>query len=112
MLTLTNKQYDRAKWLVQIAFPAFSTFYLTLGQIWGLPSPDKVVGTLAALATFGGVILGVNSKKYNASSEIETNSDISSTGLDPNSVKYDSDLYEIYKNSFDPPSDGPLFGGN
>ena len=112
MLTLTNKQYDRAKWLVQIAFPAFSTFYLTLGQIWGLPSPDKVVGTLAALATFGGIILGVNSKKYNSSSDVEVLSEPSSTWLDPNSADYDSDLYDIYKTSFDSPEDGPLFGGN
>ena len=66
MLNLSNKQYNIAKWTVQIASPAFATFYLTLGQLWGLPASDKVVGTLAALTTFSGIILGINSRRYNS----------------------------------------------
>lgn len=70
MFNLSSKHYDFAKWMVQIAFPAFATFYLTLGQLWGLPASDKVVATLAALATFVGLILGINSRQYNADLEV------------------------------------------
>lgn len=64
MLMLTGKVYDRAKQMVQVWIPAFSTLYFTLGSIWGLPAVEQVIGTLAALATFLGVILGVSSKSY------------------------------------------------
>lgn len=64
---LVGKPYDRVKQFVQIWIPALSTLYFTLGSIWDLPSVTQVIGTLAALATFGGVILGLSSKAYYSS---------------------------------------------
>lgn len=114
MFTLSNKQYDFAKKVIQIWFPAFCTFYLTIGQLWGLPSPEKVVGTLAAFATFSGVVLGISSKNYN-SSDPEPN--VEDNLVDPNSSSYDTDLFDIYNktikdnNSDFWPKQPPFTGG-
>lgn len=62
-----DKQYDLAKTLVQLWIPAFSSAYFGLASIWGLPAPDKVVGTLAILATFLGVTLRISTNQYQAS---------------------------------------------
>lgn len=59
--------YLRMKFIVQILLPAISTLYFTLGAVWGLPMVEQVIGTLAALATFLGVLLGLSTKAYNAS---------------------------------------------
>lgn len=64
---LGTGSYAFGKRLVQVIIPALSTFYFTLGAIWGLPGVEKVVGTLACLATFGGVCLGLSSKRYDSS---------------------------------------------
>lgn len=64
---LSDKMYNRLKWLVQIVLPATATFYFGVSQIYGLPGGEAVVGTIALLTTFLGVILGISSKQYNAS---------------------------------------------
>lgn len=61
---LSNTTYDRLKFIVQTVLPALATLYFTVGTIWGLPSVEQVVGTAAALATFGGVILRRSDKTY------------------------------------------------
>lgn len=66
-LLLGDKIYEKMKFVVQIVFPALSTFYFTLGGVWDLPSVEQVIGTLAALATFFGVILGLSTKTYKES---------------------------------------------
>ena len=64
---LSPKLYDRMKQFVQIVLPAFATFYLTLGQVWGFGYVEQVVATTTALTTFLGVLLGVSSRTYNNS---------------------------------------------
>jgi len=67
---LSTKVYEILKTLVQLILPALGTLYFTLSKIWGeekLPNPEEVVGTLAALATFGGVTLRLSTKSYNNS---------------------------------------------
>lgn len=64
---LPPKWYDRIRVLVQVILPALSTLYFTLGGIWGLPAVTQVVGTLAALVTFGGVGMTLSRKNYMAS---------------------------------------------
>ena len=64
---LTNRMYDWAKKFVTIIIPALSTLYFTLANVLGLPYAEEVVGTMAALATFGGVVLGLSTKAYNNS---------------------------------------------
>lgn len=64
--TLTNFQYDWAKRLVQVILPASGSAYFALGNIWGFPATEEVVGSLAIVATFLGAVLGVSSSNYNA----------------------------------------------
>lgn len=66
-MLLKGKTYDRAKTAVQVWIPATSAAYFGLAQIWGLPGAEKVVGSLAILATFLGVTLGVSSRNYEKS---------------------------------------------
>ena len=64
---LGDAVYDKMKFLVQTVLPALSTLYFTLSGVWDLPYTTQVIGTLAALATFFGVLLGISTKQYNAS---------------------------------------------
>lgn len=64
---ISDVTYDRMKKLVQFILPAAGTLYFTLAQIWGLPNGEQVVGTITAIALFGGVALGFSKKSYNAS---------------------------------------------
>lgn len=61
---LQNKSYDILKWVALVALPATSALYLTLAALWNLPNPTEVAGTIAAVDTFLGVLLGVSSAKY------------------------------------------------
>lgn len=64
---LSDHQYNVLKWLVAIVLPAVGALYYGLSQIWGLPNSEEVVGTLAVIGTFGGVLLGLSTKQYNNS---------------------------------------------
>ncbi len=62
---LSNKTYDILKWIALYLLPALGTLYFALAGIWGFPFGEQVVGTITALDTFLGVILGISSAKYN-----------------------------------------------
>lgn len=66
-MLFNNSTYNILKKLVQIVIPAVSSLYFGLSQIWGLPWGEEIVGTLALLATFLGVLLGISTNKYNNS---------------------------------------------
>lgn len=61
---ITGKLYDYLKWLAQIALPAFGALYIALAALWDLPKPQEVAGTILALDTFLGVILGISQVSY------------------------------------------------
>lgn len=67
LFKMENETYDRWKWIAQIAIPAFGTFCYTLSAIWNLPYGKEIVGTLTALDTLLGVILGISTKNYKKS---------------------------------------------
>lgn len=92
MLTAKNDQvmlsdgwYAFGKKLVQVFIPALSAMYFTLAAIWDLPAADKVTGTLAVLATFLGVCLGISSKQYDKS-EAAFDGDIVTTKLEGRTI--------------------------
>lgn len=64
-MKMSNKTYDILKYITQIVIPAVGTLYFALAGIWGFPYGEEIVGTLAALDTFMGVVLGISSKQYN-----------------------------------------------
>lgn len=63
-MLLSNKQYDILKWVAQILLPALGTLYFALAGIWGFPFGEQIVGTITAIDTFLGVILGISSANY------------------------------------------------
>lgn len=64
-MKMTNKTYDVLKWIAQYLLPALATLYFAIAGIWGLPYGEQVVGTIAAIDTFLGVILGISTYQYN-----------------------------------------------
>ena len=64
-MKLTNKTYDTLKSIAQIVLPAAGTLYFALASIWGLPYGEEIVGTITAVDTFLGVLLGVSTSQYN-----------------------------------------------
>lgn len=63
-MKLSNKAYDTLKWIAQYFLPALGALYFALAGIWGLPYGEQVVGTLAAIDTFLGVVLGISTAAY------------------------------------------------
>lgn len=61
---MSNKLYDRLKFVALVLLPALATLYLTISAIWGLPYGEAVAGTITAIDTFLGALLGVSSKNY------------------------------------------------
>lgn len=64
---LPNKAYDRLKPTVEVILPGAGALYFSIAQIWGLPAAEEVVGTIAAVAVFLGLLLNVSSRAYNNS---------------------------------------------
>lgn len=64
-MKLKNKTYDILKWIAQILLPALGTLYFAIAKIWGLPYPAEVVGTITAVDTFLGALLGISTMQYN-----------------------------------------------
>lgn len=62
---MSNKTYDLLKWIAQLLLPALGTMYFALAQIWGFPYGEEIVGTITAVDTFLGVILGISTVQYN-----------------------------------------------
>ena len=64
-MKLSNKMYDVLKWVAMYLLPATGTLYFALAGIWNLPYGEQVVGTITAIDTFLGVLLGISTMKYN-----------------------------------------------
>ena len=64
-MKMNNKTYDTLKWIAQYLLPALGALYFALAGIWGLPYGEQIVGTLVAVDTFLGVILGISTSQYN-----------------------------------------------
>lgn len=64
-MKLNDKLYNVLKWVAQFLLPALGTLYFALAGIWGLPYGEQVVGTIVAVDTFLGVILGISTSNYN-----------------------------------------------
>lgn len=61
---MSNKVYDILKWIALVVLPATATLYFALSGIWGLPYGEEVVGTITAIDTFLGALLGISSINY------------------------------------------------
>lgn len=63
-MKFNNKIYDILKWIAQIVLPALGTFYFALASIWGLPYGEQIVGTITAIDTLLGALLGISNIQY------------------------------------------------
>ena len=63
-MKIDSKTYDLLKWVASLLLPAIGTLYFALAQIWGFPCAEQVLGTITAIDTFLGVILGLSSNAY------------------------------------------------
>ena len=64
-MKLSNKMYDSLKWIAMYFLPAVGTLYFALAGIWNLPYGEQIVGSITAVDTFLGVILGISTIQYN-----------------------------------------------
>lgn len=78
-LQLSNGFYDQLKRVSTVVLPGISALYFTLAQIWGLPAAEQVVGTIAAVNLFVGVLVSLSSKSYNGPDKYDGSIDIEAT---------------------------------
>ena len=64
-MKLPDNVYNVLKWVTMILLPAVATLYFTLGGIWGFPYVEQIVGTIAAIETFLGALIGLSTIQYN-----------------------------------------------
>lgn len=70
-MKFSNKTFDILKWIAQIVLPAIGTLYFSLAGIWAWPYPEEIVGTIVAVDTFLGVLLGISTHQYNKAKEVK-----------------------------------------
>lgn len=66
---MNNKLYDVLKWIAMVVLPAIGTLYFALAGIWGFPYGEEIVGTITAVDTCLGVILGISNAQYKKKAE-------------------------------------------
>lgn len=66
-MKMSNKVYDVLKWIAMVVLPAIGTLYFALAGIWGFPYAEQIVGTITAVDTFLGVMLGISNAQYKKS---------------------------------------------
>lgn len=64
-MKMSNKIYDILKWIAMYFLPALGTLYFALAGIWNLPYGENIVGSITAMDTFLGVLLGISTSQYN-----------------------------------------------
>lgn len=91
-ILLSDKWYELGKKMVLVILPAFSSLYFGLSQVWGIPGAEKVIGTLAVLTTFLGVILGISSRNYESSGAAYDGTMVVGTSADGTKLAYSMEL--------------------
>lgn len=61
---ISNTAYDIFKFVVQIILPGLGALYVSLSGFWGLPEPEAVAGSIAAIALFLGLFLKYSEVRY------------------------------------------------
>ena len=64
-MKLPDNVYNVLKWICLVFLPAISTLYFALANIWGFPYVTEIVGTIAAVETFLGALIGISTISYN-----------------------------------------------
>lgn len=67
IFAIPDKAYDILKAVALVILPAIGTLYSALAGIWGWPYGEQIVGSIIAIDTFLGVVLGISSMQYKKS---------------------------------------------
>lgn len=62
---MKNKTYDTLKNVAVVILPALGALYFGIAEIWGLPKAQEVVGTIAVVNVFVGVVVKAAQVSYN-----------------------------------------------
>lgn len=62
-----GSMYDHLKFVALVFMPGLSSLYFGLGQIWGFPAIEEVIGSIAVVDTVLGGLLGISTVNYNKS---------------------------------------------
>ena len=68
-MIFNDKVYDVLKWIALIFLPALATLWFTVAKIWGLPYMGEITGTLVAIDTFLGALIGISNIRYQLEAE-------------------------------------------
>ena len=63
-IKLSNNSYDFWKKMCLHVLPALGALYATLATIWDLPYGVEISGSILAINTFIGGILGISTENY------------------------------------------------
>lgn len=63
----SDKVYNQIKYAAQYWLPGLGALYAALAALWGFPYATEVVGSIAAIDIFLGVLLGLGAASYNKS---------------------------------------------
>lgn len=64
---LSPALYSKLKNTVLVGLPVIGSLYFGLGQIWGFPNVEEVVGTTTVITTVLGGAVAVSKKRYDES---------------------------------------------
>lgn len=68
-LKMKNETYDLLKKIAMYWLPALATCVITIFTIWGIPYGEQIGGTIMAIDTLLGAVLGISAKNYNKEME-------------------------------------------
>lgn len=74
-MTLSNKTYDRLKWIAQYLLPALAALWLGLAKVWNLPLGSEIGATISLIDVFLGAVLGISSKNYQGDGNLVINTE-------------------------------------
>ena len=70
-MIIPDKVYNVLKWICMVCLPAIATLWFALGKIWGFPYLAEIEGTIIAIDTFIGALIGVSTISYNNKKKID-----------------------------------------
>jgi hypothetical protein len=86
-MLFSNKVYNILKSIAMIWLPAAGTLYTSLSGLWHLPSTVEVVGSVTAVDTFLGILLGISSSSYKANPPVDGHMVVDTTDMEKPIVK-------------------------
>lgn len=74
-MTLSDKMYNRLKWIAQYLLPALAALWLGLAKVWNLPLGSEIGATISLIDVFLGAVLGISSKNYQGDGSLVINTE-------------------------------------